>query len=327
LSNIDVDRDTLLEIYRRLLRCRLFDERVLVLHSRGEIVGTVHASLGQEGEIVGACMALRTDDLMVGNHRSHGHPIGKGADMNALMAELYGKVTGVNRGKGGSMHLADFSVGSLGETSIVGTGIPVAAGAALGCKLLGDDRVSLCFFGDGASNAGAFHEGLNLAAIWDLPALFLCENNLYASGTRLSTVCSVPDIAIRATSYGIPGIVVDGQDSLAVYQVVSEAAERARAGAGPTLIEAKTYRYDVHSGGMGFVDDRPTEEVEAWRSRDPIEIHRDYLLDEKVAEADELAQIEQAVRDEVDAAVIFAKESPFPEVDEAYEHVYSQTVR
>jgi acetoin:2,6-dichlorophenolindophenol oxidoreductase subunit alpha len=314
-------------MYRRLLRCRLFDERVLVLHSRGEIVGSVHASLGQEGEIVGACMALRTDDLMVGNHRSHGHPIGKGADLKALMAELYGKVTGVNRGKGGSMHLADFSVGSLGETSIVGTGIPVAAGAALGCKLLGDDRVCLCFFGDGASNAGAFHEGLNLAAIWDLPAIFLCENNLYASGTRISSVCSVPDIAIRATSYNIPGVVVDGQDPLAVYQTVSEAAQRARAGQGPTLVEAKTYRYDVHSGGMGLVDDRPKEEVQAWRDRDPIQIHRNYLLEQGVADTEELQQIEQATQDEVEAAVVFANDSPYPELEEAYDHVYSQRVR
>src|SRR5580704_7132172 len=166
-----LEKEQLVEMYRRLLRIRVFEETAMELIKKGEVPGAAHTSIGQEGEIVGACMALRSDDLMVGNHRSHGHPIGKGSGMRRLMAELYGKVTGVNRGKGGSMHLADFSVGSLGETSIVGTGIPVAAGAGLGCQLLGDDRVCLCFFGDGAANSGAFHEGLNLASIWKLPVI------------------------------------------------------------------------------------------------------------------------------------------------------------
>jgi TPP-dependent pyruvate/acetoin dehydrogenase alpha subunit len=222
------------------------------------------------------------------------------------------------------MHLADFSVGSLGETSIVGTGIPVAAGAGLGCQLLGDDRVCLCFFGDGAANSGAFHEGLNLASIWKLPVIFLCENNLYASGTRISSVCAIEDIAARAASYGIPGIMADGQDALAVHAVVSEAAGRARSGDGPTLVEAKTYRYEVHSGGLGFSEDRPTVEFDAWRSRDPVEIHRAYLLAEGVAADPELKQVEEAIQDEVTDAVAFARESPYPEVAEAYQQVFSQ---
>jgi pyruvate dehydrogenase E1 component alpha subunit len=325
VTNTDttLDRVTLVEMMRRLVRCRAFDERVRVLHARAQIAGTVHLSIGQEGEIVGACMALRDDDLMVGNHRSHGHPIGKGADMRGLMAELFGKVTGVNRGKGGSMHLADFSVGSVGETSIVGTGIPIAAGAALACKLLGDDRVCLCFFGDGAANTGAFHEGLNLASIWQLPAIFLCENNLYASGTPISTTCAVENIADRAASYAMPGIVVDGQDALAVHQVVSNSAQRARAGGGPTLVEAKTYRYEVHSGGLGFSENRPPEELEAWKQRDPLVIHRSFLVQHGVMTESEIAELEQSVLDEVEDAVRFARESPYPEPEDAYRQVYS----
>jgi acetoin:2,6-dichlorophenolindophenol oxidoreductase subunit alpha len=227
-----LEKEQLVEMYRRLLRIRLFDEAAVDLIKKGEVPGAAHTSIGQEGEIVGACMALRDDDYMVRNHRSHGHPIGKGADLKALMAELLGKKTGVDQGKGGSMHLADFSVGSVGETSIVGSGIPVAAGAALGAKMMGTDRVCLCFFGDGASNEGAFHEGINLAAVWKLPAIFLCENNMYAVSTPASATVAVKDIAERAKAYDIPGVVVDGQDPVAVYEVVSEAVKRARAGTG-----------------------------------------------------------------------------------------------
>jgi pyruvate dehydrogenase E1 component alpha subunit len=222
------------------------------------------------------------------------------------------------------MHLADFSVGSIGETSIVGTGIPVAAGAGLACKLLGNERVCLCFFGDGAANTGAFHEGLNLASIWSLPVIFLCENNLYASGTPIATACAIENIADRAGSYGIPGVVVDGQDAVAVHHAVSESAERARRGAGPTLVEAKTYRYEVHSGGLGFSENRPPEELEHWRGRDPIALHRAYLLDGNVATDVELKDIEEAARQEVDDAVTFARQSPYPDPSEAYDQVYSQ---
>jgi pyruvate dehydrogenase E1 component alpha subunit len=319
-----MDSEFLIEMYRRLLRIRYFDEKVLELHSRAEFPGAAHASIGQEGEIVGACMALRQDDYMLGNHRSHGHPIGKGADLKGLMAELFGKVTGVNRGKGGSMHLADFSVGSLGETSIVASGIPVAAGAGLGAKMAGTDRVCLCFFGDGASNEGAFHEGLNLAAIWNLPVIYLCENNGYAVTTAFSTACAVENVADRAVAYGIPGTVVDGQDPLAVHEVVSEAVRRARAGAGPSLVEAKTYRYMGHAGGIGRMEESRREEREQWMKRDPLLIHRERLLAEGIVTADLASRIDAEVRTEVDDAVAFARESAFPERVELFDHLYTE---
>jgi acetoin:2,6-dichlorophenolindophenol oxidoreductase subunit alpha len=268
-------------------------------------------------------MALRDDDYMVGNHRSHGHPIGKGADLKGLMAELLGKKTGVNQGKGGSMHLADFKVGSVGETSIVGSGIPLAAGAALGAKMQGTDRVCLCFFGDGASNEGAFHEGINLAAVWKLPAIFLCENNMYAVSTPASATVAVKDIADRAKAYDIPGVVVDGQDAIAVYEVVSAAVKRARAGQGPSLIEAKTYRYLEHSIGMRAGKYRSEEEINEWKKRDPIVLMRGDLIRNRVAGEQEVTEIEAEVRMEVERAVEFGHNSPFPAAEEAFDHVYA----
>ena len=311
-------------MYRRMRRIRTFEDRAEEVHRNGEIPGTCHTSQGQEGEIVGACMALRLDDYMVGNHRSHGHPIGKGAKLDGLMAELLARKTGVCSGKGGSMHLADFSVGSLGETSIVGSGIPVAAGAALGAKMQGLDRVSLCFFGDGASNEGTFHEGINMAANWKLPVIFLCENNGYAVSTPIGTTAAVENIADRAAGYGIPGVVVDGQDVLAVYEVVSEAVRRARAGEGPTLVEAKTYRYLDHAANMGRdLGYRTDDEVAQWRAtRDPIALFdKRITTDMGITEA-ELRQIDDEVLKEVDAALDFARSSPFPDAEEAFSDVY-----
>jgi len=311
-------------MYRRMRRIRTFEDRAEEVHRNGEIPGTCHTSQGQEGEIVGACMALRLDDYMVGNHRSHGHPIGKGAKLDGLMAELLARKTGVCSGKGGSMHLADFSVGRLGETSIVGSGIPVAAGAALGAKMQGLDRVSLCFFGDGASNEGTFHEGINMAANWKLPVIFLCENNGYAVSTPIGTTAAVENIADRAAGYGIPGVVVDGQDVLAVYEVVSEAVRRARAGEGPTLVEAKTYRYLDHAANMGRdLGYRTDDEVAQWRAtRDPIALFdKRITTDMGIKEAD-LRQIDDEVLKEVDAALDFARSSPFPDAREAFSDVY-----
>ena len=243
-------------------------------------------------------MALRDDDYMVGNHRSHGHPIGKGADLRGLMAEVLGRKTGVDRGKGGSMHLADFKIGSLGETSIVGSGIPVAVGAALGSKMMGTDRVCLCFFGDGAANEGAFHEGLNLAAVWKLPAIFLCENNLYAAtSTRSPDACGQrrgdPRTILRHA-----GVIVDGQDAVGVFTAVSEAVQRARAGLGPSLIEAKTYRDLEHSVGMAVPRGayRSDEEIAQWKKRDPIVIHRSALISNRVAGEQEVIEVEAQVR-------------------------------
>lgn len=314
-----------LEFYRRMVRIRRFESHAEECHAKGEIPGSLHTATGQEAEIVGACMALRTDDYMVGNHRSHGHPIAKGAAVNPLMAELFGRSTGVCGGKGGSMHLSDFAVGSLGETSIVGSGVPVAAGAGLGAKLKGTDQVSLCFFGDGATNEGAFHEGMNLAAVWQLPVIFLCENNGYGVSTPASEVVSVKDIAERGAAYSMRSEIVDGQDVDAVYAVVSEAVGRARAGDGPTLVEAKTYRFAEHAANMGRILLDRGEELEEWLARDPITLFRTKLLDEGVEDSD-LKAIEDEVENEIIAALEFARTSPYPEPAAAFEDVFVDAV-
>ncbi len=319
------DPEFLIEIYRRMFRIRVFEEVSKELLLNGTLYGSLHTSIGQEAEIVGACIALRHDDYMVGNHRSHGHPIGKNADLNALMAELMGRETGINAGKGGSMHLSDFGVGSLGETSIVGSGLPVAAGAGLGSQLQGRDSVTLCFFGDGAANEGTFHESLNLAALWRLPVIYLCENNGYGELTAFSDSVTVEHIATRAVSYGIPGIVVDGQDPLAVFDVVDTAVARARAGEGPSLIEAKTYRFDNHAVGLPIEHYRDGEEVRDWReNRDPVAMFRAVVAE--VAEEPTLQELEEQVRAQVDAAVEFAKRSPEPPPEAAFDHLFTNPI-
>lgn len=317
----DRSNDPSLEIYRRMQRIRQFEAAAVDLLARGELSGGLHTTPGQEAAIVGACMALDAADYMVGTHRSHGHPIGKGAGLDRLMAELMGRVTGVNRGKGGSMHLSDFSVGSLGETSIVGSGLPVATGAALGAKMQKTGRVALCFFGDGASSEGTFHESLNLASVWKLPVIYFCENNGYAISTAARDTVSVPDIAVRAAGYGIPGHVVDGQDVRAVMDVTAAAVARARAGEGPTLIEAKTYRFDEHAIGLQL-NYRTQEEIAEWRERDPLVLFRDQLLAEGAFEAATIDAIKDEVADEVAAAIRFAADSALPDPIEAFDHVF-----
>ncbi len=318
------DAATQLEMHRRMLRIRRFDETVKTLFDRGRIPGSVHLSIGQEAEVVGACMALRGDDTMVGNHRSHGHPIGKGAALGPLLAEILGKATGVNGGKGGSMHLADFSVGSLGESSIVGSGLPIAVGAALGAKMQGSDRVCLCFFGDGASNEGYFHEALNMASAWQVPVVFLCENNGYGVTTAFSRISRVPDVAARAVAYGMPGQIVDGQDALAVFAAVQAAARRARDNGGPTLIEAKTYRYPHHSEGPLYnnIAYRDPAELAAWQARDPLPLFAQHLQCVGIADAAALARIEADVANEVAAALEFAEQGPWPDPAEAHRGLY-----
>ena len=317
-----MDRSLQLEMYRRLGLIRYFDEAVQKLFNSGRIPGSAHLSIGQEGEVVGACMALRADDYMVGNHRSHGHPIGKGTGVNALMAEIMGKATGVNQGKGGSMHLADFSVGSLGESSIVGSGLPIAVGAALGSKMQGNDKVTLCFFGDGASNQGYFHESMNMAALWKLPVVFLCENNGYGVTTPNNRAAALEDISARAAGYGTPSTIVDGQQALDVYDAVTVAVERARAGEGPTLVEAKTYRYHHHSEGPLYdnMTYRPDEELAAWKARDPLTLFRQQIAAE--FDATELDQIQQQAQADIAAALEFAEQSPSPEPEQAYTDLY-----
>ena len=311
------------QMYRRMARIRQFEATTKELMLKGELYGAFHTSTGQEASIVGACMALRDDDYMVGTHRSHGHPIGKGAALDRLLAELMGKETGVNQGKGGSMHLSDFSVGSLGETSIVGSGLPVATGAALGSKLQGLDRVALCFFGDGASNQGTFHESLNLAAIWTLPAVYVCENNGYGELTAVQNTMSVEHVSERAAGYGIPGITVDGQDVLAVHGAVSEAVARARRGEGPSLVETMTYRFDNHAIGMRIENYRDEAEVEHWRThRDPLVLFRE-ALGARSIDGDELDAIDAAVEAELIDALEFARSSSPPPPEAAFTHLFT----
>lgn len=302
-------------------RIRQFEAAAVDLLSRGELSGGLHTAAGQEAAIVGACMPLGDSDYMVGTHRSHGHPIGKGAKLDRLMAELMGRVDGVNRGKGGSMHLSDFSVGSLGETSIVGSGLPTATGAALGAKMHKNGRVALCFFGDGASSEGTFHESLNIASIWKLPVIYFCENNGYAISTSARDTVSVANIADRAAGYAMPGHIVDGQDVAAVMAVMEEAVARARAGDGPSLIEAKTYRFDEHAIGLQ-IHYREEAEIAQWRTRDPIPLFRDRLLAEGVFDAAMIDAIAAEVEAEVAAAVAFGFASPLPDPVEAFEHVF-----
>lgn len=317
-------RDTMLELQRRMLRIRLFDERAAKMLMRGQIPGTIHTSIGQEAQVVGACMALRLQDRIAGNHRSHGHPIGKGSALGPLMAELVGKATGVCKGKGGSMHLADYSVGSLGESGVTGSSIPIATGAALSAQVLGEDRVALSFFGDGAANQGVLYEALNLSAAWKLPVIYLCENNHYALSTPSRTVTG-GRISDRAHGFGVPGVLVeDGQDVLAVHEAVSAAVERARSGEGPTLVEVMTYRYREHAEGLRLtVDYRDAQERDHWLSRDPIKLFRQVLIDRGIADEAAMVAMEAEIAKEVDDAVKFSNASPYPEVSTAFEHLYT----
>jgi acetoin:2,6-dichlorophenolindophenol oxidoreductase subunit alpha len=316
------------EAYRRMVRIRRFEEEGVRLFNMGKIPGAYHASLGHEAAIVGACLALRDDDAMTGTHRSHGHPIGKGADLKALMAELMGKETGICKGRGGSMHLADNSVGIIGESGIVGGGIPLATGCGLSAKVRKTDQVSLCFFGDGAVNQGTFHESLNMAALWKLPVIYVCENNGYAVSTSLTRSHGQADIARRAEAYGMPGVAVDGQDVRAVYQATSDAVARARQGNGPTLIEAKTYRFDEHNVGLVVPGPpyRSPEEVEEYTThRDPIVLFREVLLGEGFSDL-ETKQIDDEVETEVEAAIRFAESGRLPDPATLYDYMFSNPV-
>lgn len=320
--------ELMLEMYRRMLRIRRFDERIKKLVARGAFPGSAHTSIGQEAEVVGACMALRDDDYMTGNHRSHGHPIGKGARFDRLMAEIYGKSTGVCKGKGGSMHLADFSLGSLGESGVVGSAIPVATGAALSCKTLKRDRVVLCFFGDGASNQGCLYESMNMAAVWSLPIIYLCENNQYASTTAQRDITRVHHLSSRAAGFGLPGVTVeDGQDVVAVYEVVSAAVARARSGEGPSFVEVRTYRYSHHSEGLRHAGAyRDPAELEAWMQRDPVTMGATRLLESGIADEATLDRMDEEILEEVETAVRFAEESPLPDAEDAFLDLFAEPV-
>ena len=324
-----LEKPLLMEMLRRMVRIRRFEEAVIDLVQRGEIVGAAHSYIGEEAVAVGACLALRDDDWMTGNHRSHGHPIAKGGDVRRAMAELLGKRTGYCKGKGGSMHLADFSIGILGESGILGSSIPVAVGAALGSRLQKNDRVAVCFFGDGASNEGAFHESINLAAVWKLPVIFLCENNQYAVTSSFKEMVASANISDRAASYDIPGVLVDGQDVIAMHEAVSQAVLRARSGQGPSLVEGRTYRYFDHSLGLNrIVRDpyRSDDEVAEWKKRDPIDIHKQRLLSQGIATQEEIDRIEEAVKAQIEEAISFARESPYPDPSELFDDMFADPI-
>jgi TPP-dependent pyruvate/acetoin dehydrogenase alpha subunit len=306
-----------------MLTIRRFEERVSKEFHEGAIAGFVHSYIGQEAVAAGVIANLKRSDRIVSNHRGHGHCIAKGADLNGMMAEIYGKRTGYCKGKGGSMHIADFSIGMLGANGIVGAGLPIAAGAALAAQLEGKDRVTVVFFGDGASQEGEFHETLNLASIWKLPLVFVCENNFYGVNTPAQYAMGMADIARRALSYDMPGMVLDGNDVIAVYTAAHDAVARARAGNGPSLLECKTYRWHSHFEANTIPDLRPLEEIEAWKDKCPLANFELKLLEQGVLTMQEVEMYNRQVQMQVDDAVDFAVRSPLPDPESALEDVFS----
>ncbi len=319
-----VDKDRLLALYRQMVLIRRCEEQLARSHQAGLIPGACHTYIGEEAVASGVCAHLRPDDVILSTHRGHGHALAKGVAPRALVAELFGKVTGVSHGRGGSMHLFAPEVGVLGTSGIVGPSILMATGAAYSFQLRKTDLVSVAFFGDGAANNGAFHEGLNMAAAWKLPVVYVCENNLYATEVPFASVSGNPVVAERAGGYGLPGLRLDGNDVVAVYQAAGEAVARARAGEGPSLLECLTYRTRPHSEGMSDSGYRTRDEVASWRARCPVQRLRTRLLEQGQATADELEALEAAVQAEVAEAVTFATQSAWPEVGTATRHVYSE---
>lgn len=319
-----MDSQLFLEMYRKMSTIRTFDRRAVEEFHEGNIPGVVHAYIGQEAVAVGVCSALRKTDRIASTHRGHGHTIAKGADINLMMAELYGRSNGYCHGKGGSMHIADFSVGMLGANGIVGAGLPLATGAALAAQLEGGDGVAVSFFGDGASNEGAFHGSLNLASVWKLPVIYVCENNRWASGNSAAATLSVEDVSVRSVGYNMPGVTVDGTDVLAVYEAAQQAVQRARDGGGPTLLECKTYRWRVHSESRGNPPDpRPKDEIDLSQSHDPIAVFSARLVEQGIATLDALRQIDGEIAVAVDAAIDFAQASPLPKPEDALMGVFA----
>ena len=318
---MSLDRAFLLDLLQMMMLIRRFEERVAVLRHQDLVRGGCHLYMGEEAVATGVCAALRAEDYIASTHRGHGHCLAKGVDPKAMMAELLGKATGLCRGKGGSMHLADRERGVLGCSGIVGGGIPMALGAAFSSQLLGLDRVAVSFFGDGAANQGVFHESLNLASLWKLPVVFVCENNLYGMTAPFAEQCCAEHVVDRHACYNIRTQLVDGQDVVAVYEAAVEAVEAARSAAGPTLLECMTYRYEGH-----WHEDpqryRTKEEVAAWRKRDPILVLSERLLREGLASREEIGALDRNVVARIDEAECFARESPFPPAEWALADVF-----
>ena len=317
-----IKKEKLIDIYTVMVRIRTFEERVAKEFAAGKIPGFCHLYIGEEAVAAGACANLRLNDYITSTHRGHGHVIAKGAKTDRMMAELFGKRTGYNNGKGGSMHIADTDIGILGANGIVGAGVPIAGGAALSASLRGTDQVVVCFLGDGAVNNGRFHEGVNLAACWQLPVVYAIENNMYAESTNIKNTCKLTNLSDRACAYGIPGKTVDGNDVLAVCEAVGEAVTRARKGDGPSIVECKTYRWSGHYVGDPQVY-KPKEEVDEWLKKDPIPRFRKALVEMGILSQKEAERISEEMLEEVDKAVKFAEESPFPAPEEALEGVYA----
>ncbi len=319
-------KEQLLSMYRMMVTIRRFEETLRDLFFQGQVPGFVHVSIGEEAVPTGVCAVLSDKDYITTTHRGHGHMLAKGGKPKQMMAELFGKKTGYCKGKGGSMHIVSYDLGILGANGIVGGGIPIATGAALASSFRGNDAVAVSFFGDGASNEGTFHESLNLAGLWKLPVIYVCQNNCYAEFTPTSESTSVKDIAVRAQGYNMPGVIVDGNDVLAVYEVIKAAVERAKRGEGPTLVEAKTYRWEGHVvGEEAFVGEyRPPEEVEVAKLRCPIVLFSQQVLATGFIDEAELNRIAGEVQHEIDEAVAFAQSSPLPEAEEALNDLFAQ---
>lgn len=321
--NLKLSKQQLLSLYRKMLVIRRCEEQLAKSYQAGLIHGACHTYIGQEAVATGVCAHLRPDDAVFSTHRGHGHALAKGVSVRQVIAELFGRATGCSFGRGGSMHLFAPETGLMGTSGIVGPCILQAAGAGYTFKLLKTDRVGVAFFGDGAVNNGAFHEGLNMATAWELPALFVCENNMYATEIPFAYATKNQNVAGRAAGYGLPGVAVDGNDVLAVYEAAGEAVARARTGGGPTLIECKTYRTRPHAEGMRDAGYRTLEEIEAWKARDPIPRFRERLLAGGIAGADECEMIETEVRAIIEDGLNFATNSPWPDPATVMDHIYS----
>jgi pyruvate dehydrogenase E1 component alpha subunit len=320
-----LDNETLIELYRQMLLIRRFEEKSAEVYSAGKIGVFCHLYIGQEAVAVGALSAIRKDDFVLTSYREHGHALAKGMSPNAIMAELYGKATGCSKGKGGSMHMFDKEVNFLGGHAIVGGQIPLATGTAFGSKYQGTDQVTLCFFGEAAVNQGAFHESLNMAQLWKLPCIYICENNQYGMGTSLERAMSLQDVSQKACAYEMASEFVDGMDVLAVREAVARAVERARKDYLPTLLEVRTYRFMGHSmSDPGNY--RTRAEIEKYQERDPIKLFSATLREEKIVDDQQLEQIDAEIHKQVDEAVRFAEESPFPPPEELYTDVYANPI-
>jgi acetoin:2,6-dichlorophenolindophenol oxidoreductase subunit alpha len=313
-----------LELLRRMLRVRKFELQIQALAATGELPGPAHLYTGEEGVAAGVCAALRDDDYVSSTHRGHGHVVAKGADLSACMAELLARETGVCRGKGGSMHMADMSLGIIGANGIVAAGIPIAVGAALSSQMRGSDQVAVAFFGEGATNEGAFHESMNLASSWTLPVIFVCENNGWGQMTRMEKVTATTEMFKRAEAYAMPSQRVDGNDCFAVNAAAAQAVARARAGEGPSFIEAMTYRWREHAEGLEvlFAGLRDQAEIDEWIARDPIARHQAVLRENGVPDS-EIDALDSAIASDIEAALEFARNSPEPTREEAFTDLWA----